>query len=90
MNCLARLQHRSSVIAIGIIDLMTYRKRTAWLVMAQEWEDLQAQIQAEMLMYAHYVEINWSYVHQKSSQLGILVGHKSESKGILKQPAPSD
>jgi predicted nucleotidyltransferase len=42
------------------------------LIMAQEWKDLQAQIQAEMLMYAHYIEINWSYVHQKSSQLGIL------------------
>jgi predicted nucleotidyltransferase len=42
------------------------------LTMAQEWKDLQAQIQAEMLMYAHYIEINWSYVHQKSSELGIL------------------
>ncbi len=42
------------------------------LIMAQEWKDLQAQIQAEMLMYAHYIEINWSYLHQKSSQLGIL------------------
>ena len=42
------------------------------LNMAQEWKDLQAQIQAEMLMYAHYTEIDWPYVHQKSSQLGIL------------------
>jgi predicted nucleotidyltransferase len=42
------------------------------LIMAQEWKDLQAQIQAEMLMYAHYTEIDWAYVHQKSSQLGIL------------------
>jgi predicted nucleotidyltransferase len=42
------------------------------LIMAQEWKDLQAQIQAEMLMYAHYTEIDWPYVHQKSSQLGIL------------------
>jgi len=42
------------------------------LIMAQGWKDLQAQIQAEMLMYAHYTEIDWSYVHQKSSQLGIL------------------
>ncbi len=42
------------------------------LIMAQEWKDLQAQIQAEMLMYAHYSEIDWPYVHQKSSQLGIL------------------
>jgi predicted nucleotidyltransferase len=41
------------------------------LIMAQEWKDLQAQIQAEMLMYAHYTEIDWPYVHQKSSQLGI-------------------
>ena len=42
------------------------------LIMAQEWKDLQAQIQAEMLMYAHYSEIDWPYVHRKSSQLGIL------------------
>ena len=42
------------------------------LIMAQEWKDLQAQVQAEMLMYAHYTEIDWAYVHQKSSQLGIL------------------
>jgi hypothetical protein len=42
------------------------------MIMAQEWKDLQAQIQAEMLMYAHYTEIDWPYVHQKSSQLGIL------------------
>lgn len=42
------------------------------LIMAQEWKDLQAQVQAEMLMYAHYTEIDWSYVHQKSSPLGIL------------------
>jgi len=42
------------------------------LNMAQEWKDLQAQIQAEMLMYAHYTEIDWPYVQQKSSQLGIL------------------
>jgi len=42
------------------------------LIMAQEWKDLQAQAQAEMLMYAHYGEVDWSYVHQKSSLLGIL------------------
>ena len=42
------------------------------LIMAQEWKDLQAQIQAEMLMYAHYTEIDWAYVRQKSSQLAIL------------------
>jgi predicted nucleotidyltransferase len=42
------------------------------LIMAQEWKDLQAQIQAEMLMYAHYTEIDWRYLHQTSSQLGIL------------------
>lgn len=42
------------------------------LIMAQEWKDLQAQVQAEMLMYAHYGEIDWPYVHQKSSLLGIL------------------
>ena len=42
------------------------------LIMAQEWKDLQAQVQAEMLMYAHYSEIDWSYVYQRSSLLGIL------------------
>jgi predicted nucleotidyltransferase len=42
------------------------------LIMAQEWKDVQAQIQAEMLMYAHYTEIDWPYMHQKSSQLDIL------------------
>ncbi len=42
------------------------------LIMAREWKDLQAQAQAEMLMYAHYNEVDWSYVHQKSSLLGIL------------------
>jgi len=41
------------------------------LIMAQEWKDLQAQVQAEMLIYAHYGEIDWSYVHQKSSLLGL-------------------
>ncbi|MBM4324069.1 MAG: nucleotidyltransferase family protein [Deltaproteobacteria bacterium] len=42
------------------------------LVAAQEWKDPQARIQAEMLMYTHYTDIDWPYVHQKSSQLGIL------------------
>ena len=42
------------------------------LVAAQEWKDPQAKVQAEMLMYAHYPDIDWPYVHQKSSQLGIL------------------
>jgi len=42
------------------------------LIMAQEWRDLQAQVQAEMLMFAHYFEIDWHYVHQRASQLGIL------------------
>lgn len=42
------------------------------LIMAHEWKDLQAQAQAEMLIYAHYSEVDWSYVHQKSSLLGVL------------------
>ncbi len=42
------------------------------LIMTQEWKDLQAQAQSEMLMDAHYPEINWPYVHRKASQLGIL------------------
>ena len=40
-------------------------------VMALEWKDAQAEVQAEMLMYAHYQSIDWGYVHQKSSELGI-------------------
>jgi predicted nucleotidyltransferase len=51
------------------------------LVAAQEWKDHQAQIHAEMLMYAHYTDIDWPYVHQKSSQLGILKPlHKIQKK----------
>jgi predicted nucleotidyltransferase len=42
------------------------------LVMAQEWKDFQAQAQSEMLMDAHYAEIDWPYVHRKASQLGTL------------------
>jgi len=42
------------------------------LILAQEWKDLQAQAQSEMLMDAHYVEIDWPYVHRKASQLGTL------------------
>lgn len=42
------------------------------LIMAQEWKDLQAQAQSEMLMDAHYVEMDWPYVHRKASQIGIL------------------
>jgi len=40
--------------------------------MAQEWDDLQAQVQAEMLMYAHYDEMDWPYVHRQASQIGVL------------------
>jgi predicted nucleotidyltransferase len=42
------------------------------LIMAQEWKDLQAQAQSEMLMSAHYAEMDWPYVHRKASQIGIL------------------
>ena len=41
------------------------------LIMAQEWKDPEAEVQAEMLMYAHYSGIDWSYVHQRTAQLGI-------------------
>lgn len=51
------------------------------LIMAQEWKDLQAQSQAEMLMYTHYNEIDWSYVHQKSSQVeGLKLIQKIQKK----------
>lgn len=52
------------------------------LVAAQEWKDQQAQVQAEMLMYAHYTDIDWSYVHQKSSQLGILKFFRNIQKRV--------
>ena len=55
------------------------------LIMAQEWKDLQAQIQAEMLMYAHYTEIDWAYVHQKSSQLGILKRFQKVQRTVKKR-----
>ena len=42
------------------------------LIMAQEWKDFQAQAQSEMLMIAHYVEIDWPYLHQKASSLKVL------------------
>lgn len=52
------------------------------LVAAQEWKDQQAQVQAEMLMYAHYTDIDWSYVYQKSSQLGILKFFRNIQKRV--------
>jgi hypothetical protein len=55
------------------------------LIMAQEWEDLQAQAQAEMLMFAHYTEISWPYVHQKSSQLGVLKLFQKVQRGVKKR-----
>lgn len=42
------------------------------LIMAQEWKDFQAKAQSEMLMIAHYVEIDWPYLHQKASSLKVL------------------
>jgi len=42
------------------------------MVMAQEWDDLQAHVQAEMLMYAHYDEMDWPYIHRQASQIGLL------------------
>jgi len=41
------------------------------LVMAQEWKDARAEVQAEMLMYAHHPSIDWGYVQQKSSLLEV-------------------
>ena len=62
-------------IVIGKIKLKILKVEDILLdrmIMAQEWKDLQAQVQAEMLMYAHYNEMDWSYVHQKASHVGIL------------------
>jgi predicted nucleotidyltransferase len=42
------------------------------MVMAREWADLQAQVQAEMLMYAHYEEIDWPYLHRQAARMGVL------------------
>lgn len=41
------------------------------IIMAQEWDDLQARVQAEMLMYAHYDEMDWAYIHRQASQIGV-------------------
>jgi hypothetical protein len=62
-------------IEIGKIKLKILRVEDILLdrlIMAQEWKDLQAQAQSEMLMDAHYVKMDWPYIHQKASQLGIL------------------
>ena len=67
--------HEVNEIEIGKIKLKILRVEDILLdrlVMAQEWKDLQAQAQSEMLMDAHYVEMDWPYVHQKASQLGML------------------
>ena len=42
------------------------------LVMAQEWSDAQAKVQAEMLMYAHYEEIDWPYLHRQAAKIAVL------------------
>ena len=42
------------------------------MVMAQEWDDLQAHVQAEMLMYAHYDEMDGPYIRRQASQIGLL------------------
>jgi len=42
------------------------------MVMAREWDDLQARVQAEMLMYAHYDELDWPYIHRQASQIAVL------------------
>ena len=42
------------------------------MVMAQEWDDRQAHVQAEMLLYAHYDEMDWPYIHRQASQVGVL------------------
>ena len=42
------------------------------MVMAREWDDLQAHVQAEMLMYAHYDKMDWPYIHRQASQIGLL------------------
>jgi predicted nucleotidyltransferase len=42
------------------------------MALAQEWDDPQARVQAEMLMYAHYDEMDWPYIHRQASQIGLL------------------
>jgi len=41
------------------------------LIMAHEWKDLQAEVQAEMLMYAHYADMDWPDLHRKASRIGV-------------------
>jgi predicted nucleotidyltransferase len=55
------------------------------LVMAQEWTDLQAQAQAEMLMYAHYEEIDWPYLHGQAARVGVLKLLQEVQKKVKKR-----
>ena len=42
------------------------------MVMAHEWDDFQARVQAEMLMYPHYDQMDWPYIHRQASRIGVL------------------
>ena len=55
------------------------------IVMAQEWKDPQSQIQAEMLMYAHYEKIDWPYVHGQASRLDVLKLFQGIQKKVKKR-----
>ena len=60
------------------------------MIAAQEWKDLQAEAQAEMLMYAHYDRMDWSYVHQKASQLGVIELFQKTQRKVKKRTKRSD
>ena len=69
------LVQKINEIEIGKVKLGIMRVEDILLdriVMAQEWKDRQAEVQAEMLMYAHYKEMDWSDTHQKASRIGVL------------------
>jgi hypothetical protein len=60
------------------------------MIAAQEWKDLQAQAQAEMLMYAHYDRMDWSYVHRKASQLNVIELFQKTQRKVKKRMKRSD
>jgi len=55
------------------------------MVMAQEWNDLQAQVQAEMLMYAHYDQMDWPYIHRQASRIGVLKVFREIQKKVKRR-----
>lgn len=83
-----RVVRELNEIEIGGIKLKILKVEDILLdriVMAKEWKDPQARAQAEMLMYAHYQEIDWPTVHGRASQLDILKLFQEIQKKVKKR-----